>query len=199
MMKKGTKRAALDSTNDNNNRRKRQNGASESNENASYPETLLSFAEGIKTDLFDIFDSGAKSLQKIVTFPFERISFSRNSSASSCNTPEIEDDIIHIKNVTNEPTEDHKQTRRPLRRRSSLNAQKVSDPVRLRCPSMWAEKENKELVVSHPPPPEANCAAAASDSVNKQSSTLKEGERLNLSKLSMMPHLTVREMLPVFR
>ena len=85
-----------------------------------YPSSFSTFADGIKSDIIDLVDTGAKTVSSIIFYPFANIT--NNSNLPTSTTPVVydkalygqakrkysnlkddeEDDIVHIKNVTSE-------------------------------------------------------------------------------------------------
>jgi hypothetical protein len=108
--------------------------------NPKYPETMLAFADGIKSDFFDIFSSGADALGSTVRmfFPMHSVDETTEDSLND----------IEIKTPAQEPTVATPSKLSKLK--SSLPSpsplkQKLKESqaaIRMRCSNLWPEADN---------------------------------------------------------
>ena len=104
-----------------------------------YPTTLMSFADGIKSDLFEIMSSGASIL-----FPFSGTNPSESSTTRIQKHRDDADDIADLANGRQIPLSAKPNgfgsdvLSKPLR-------QMTKSEISMRCPSAYTEKENRML------------------------------------------------------
>jgi len=96
-----------------------------------YPESLASFADGIRSDVMDIIETGANALNKSFSLIFPFVAGYENMDA-------MEDDSIHDIEVKSTP---HKSSK------SSNKMKQSQDALRMRCSSMWNEKRSNENIL----------------------------------------------------
>lgn len=147
------------------NKRARVDRKSEGLPNPAYPETMSSFVAGIGSDLFELYDSGAKVFQK----SFE---FLKPAHKDTNTTDNNIDNIVVPPKSLRDITEDIKQ-----------KDNQVKTAIRMRCSSTWNEKDAQ---------PATKSKVARSKSKGSMSSNrAKEGEKVQLDKLKFNNNLQV--------
>lgn len=142
-----------------------------------YPDSIGTFADGLKGDIFELFETGAKVLNKSfkLLLPF-------GSESSGSGATDIMRDIeirSPLANVTNKTS--IKSNSRPTNSKSPFKT--AEDAIRMRCSSMW-KKETPMNSASEPflPMPPKNLFPPMPQ--NNTGIRVKEGVKVQLNKLN---------------
>ena len=179
-----------------------------SQEPVEYPESLGSFADGLKGDLFELFETGAKALNKSFKL---LLPFGEGEGAGGADT--IRDIEIRkpLQNITNEflkksgfssSTGSHNMPPAPPSGAKSVAATAAEEAaLRMRSQSMWTEKKNSSGVKSDGPvflpmPKPQNLFPSSLKEpllFPKENPKLKEGVKVQLSKLDSNASIQVNK------
>lgn len=178
-----------------------------SQESVEYPESLGSFADGLKGDLFELFETGAKALNKSFKL---LLPFGEGEGAGGADT--IRDIEIRkpLQNITNEflkksgfssSSGNHNMPSAPPSGAKSVAATAAEEAaLRMRSQSMWTDKKNSSGVKSDAPvflpmPKPQNLFPSSLKEpllFPKENPKLKEGVKVQLSKLDSNANIQVR-------
>jgi hypothetical protein len=154
---------------------------------SEYPETFGTFADGLKGDIFELFETGAKVLNKSfkLLLPF--------GDGQPSNGPDAMRDLEirrPLSNITNEQSGSAADAFRksaqapPSASKMSASIMQAEEAIRMRCASMWTDKKSSGVKtdgsVFLPMPKPQNLFPAFGA---KEQAKVKEGVKVQLGKL----------------